>query len=166
MTMIICGTGHRPDKLGGYSGRVRDRLVDLAIKALERYKPEHVITGMALGWDTALADAADVCGIPYTAAVPFRGQESRWPAEARTHYQTILADADDVVYVCDPGYAAWKMQRRNEWMVNESNSVLALWNGTSGGTANCVHYAESKGKQVINLWPSWAKFSGIPVVVK
>ena len=35
------------------------------------------------------------------------------------------------------------MQERNEWMVNNCDVLIAVWDGTSGGTANCVKYAES-----------------------
>ena len=37
-------------------------------------------------------------------------------------------------------------------MVDRSDSIVALWNGTSGGTKNCIDYAEKKGKPIINLW--------------
>jgi hypothetical protein len=36
---------------------------------------------MARGWDLALAKAAVELGLPLFAAIPFVGQESRWPAE-------------------------------------------------------------------------------------
>lgn len=153
--MIICGTGHRPDKLGGYSQEAGERLWMLAYDFLEHHRPTKVISGMALGWDTALADAATDLDIPLIAAVPFLGQESKWPVDSRRKYLGILDAADDVVYVCEPGYAAWKMQKRNEWMVYHADLVLALWNGTDGGTANCVRYANKVGKEVVNLWETY-----------
>jgi hypothetical protein len=30
--------------------------------------------------------------------------------------------------------------------------VLAYWDGSSGGTANCIKYAEKKKKPIINLF--------------
>ena len=65
----------------------------------------------------------------------------------------------EVVFVSEPGYAAWKMQVRNKWMVDNSDLVLALWNGTDGGTANCVRYAEKVGKPITNLWERWHESS-------
>lgn len=157
--MILSGTGHRPDKLGGYDRRTAMRLRDLACRHLsERPQlPEFVISGMALGWDTALAYAALDLIVPLIAAVPFEGQERMWPEESQKHYRWLLKHADQVVHVSAPGYANWKMQRRNEWMVDHSHEVLALWNGTSGGTANCIRYAETTGKRITNLWQEFSK---------
>lgn len=155
--MIVSGTGHRPDKLGGYGVDVTNRLVAVARAYLQEAKPERVITGMALGWDQALGWAAHDEGIPFTAAIPFVNQESRWPALSQTWYKDLLKLADKVVVVSEGGYAAWKMQTRNQWMVDNSDVVLALWNGTDGGTANCVRYAEKKGKPIVNLWEKYGK---------
>lgn len=55
--MIVAGTGHRPNKLGGYGDDVFERLVALARTYLWHMEPWHVISGMALGWDQALAQA-------------------------------------------------------------------------------------------------------------
>lgn len=153
---MIAATGHRPDKLGGYSDRVHEDLTRLAVAALAEAAMWPVISGMALGWDMAVAEAAARIGLPFTAAVPFLGQESRWPAESRARYRRLLKKAETVTIVCEGGYAGWKMQRRNEWMVDNAQTILALWNGSSGGTANCVAYAKSKGKDVRNIWDRWA----------
>ena len=56
--MNVAGTGHRPNKLGGYDDDIYQRLVTLAMTYLEETRPKRVISGMALGWDQALAEAA------------------------------------------------------------------------------------------------------------
>jgi hypothetical protein len=165
--MILAGTGHRPNKLGGYGPQAHDRRVALAVAALKRHAPARVISGMALGWDTALAIAAVRLEIPFVAAVPFEGQESAWPSLSQAEYRRLLDRAAEVVHVCPPGYAAAKMQTRNEWMVDRCDLLLALWDGSPGGTANCVEYATLRGPtvrrgvQVVNLWPSWAKYANL-----
>lgn len=154
--MVICGTGHRPDKLGGYGKEVFDKLVSLAHDYLSEQSVDTIISGGALGWDQALAKAAIDLGIPLTMALPFCGFDSRWPKESQQALFSLCTKAKDVVYVCDSGYAPWKMQKRNEWMVDHADRVLALWNGTPGGTANCVRYAEKVGKPIVNLWEMYA----------
>lgn len=156
--MIICGTGHRPNKLGGYGNEARIKLVNIAGRWLRDNRPDKVISGMALGWDMALAFAAlmEEPEIPLLAAVPFEGQECMWPQQSRQDYHDVIRDATEVVHVCDPGYAPWKMQRRNEWMVDNSDLVLALWDGSSGGTGNCIAYAEKVGKPIVNLWGNYS----------
>lgn len=163
--MILAGTGHRPNKLrigalDGYHPAVHARLVDLAHAALQREAPTRVISGMALGWDTALAEAAVDLGVPFDAYVPFAGQESRWPEASRRRYHDLLAHAARVVVVSPGGYAPDKMQLRNERMVDDSDLLLALWDGSAGGTRNCIDYARSVGHRHRNLWTSWMRHTG------
>lgn len=178
---VVAGTGHRPDKLGGYSEQVDLKLRDLARRAMERHYPlSHVISGMAIGWDMALAEAAKDLGIQLIAAIPFVGQEKRWPKATQERYQRILEEPypmrdhalawqpgnpalkeplrhTAVMIICDGGYAPWKMQRRNEWMVDNCHQVFALWNGSDGGTANCVKYATKFNRPIENLWGVWQR---------
>ena len=154
--MIICGTGHRPTKLGGYDNSILLSLAKMAKDAISGIgNVEKIISGMALGWDQALALAAIDMQIPLVAAVPFKGQENAWPPASQEVFRDYLRNAHTVHIVCEGGYAAWKMQKRNEWMVDNANIVLALWNGTPGGTMNCLEYANHVGKEVVNLWEDW-----------
>lgn len=152
--MRICAaTGHRPDKLGGYGESAFYRLVALARLYFSLDEPSEAISGMALGWDQAFAMAAWELGIPFIAAVPFEGQESKWPGVSRTMYLGLLAKASRIEIICPGDYSPAKMQTRNEWMVDRSTELTALWNGSEGGTANCLNYANKVGRKVVNLWP-------------
>lgn len=167
--MIITVTGHRPDKLGSwaeYEAITLPRLVDLARQEFTRLAPSHGITGMALGWDIACAMAFYERGIPYIAAVPFLDQDKRWNSRDRARYLEYIQKAKSVVYVdrlpkyqvgtLPPDtYHAAKMQRRNEFMIDHCTQVLALWDGSSGGTGNAVEYARKTGKPIINAWSSY-----------
>jgi uncharacterized phage-like protein YoqJ len=152
MGLIVAGTGHRPDKLGGYSDEAFNKLVEIAETTFKKTNPSEVISGMALGWDMALAQAAVNMGIPFIAAIPFLGQENMWIKKTQEYYKELLSKASRIEIVCEGGYAAFKMQKRNEWMVDNSDVVLAMYNGdTSGGTYNCVKYATNR-KPIINLY--------------
>lgn len=157
MNRVIAGTGHRPNKLGGYSNEVFSRLTSLAQACLEKYQPTQVISGMALGWDMALAQAALNLGVPLHASLPCLNQERKWPASSRELYQQILSKATSQ-NVISSHYTLICMQKRNEWMVDHCDILLALWNGTPGGTANCLNYAKSKSTKIINVWSSWEKY--------
>lgn len=79
--------------------------------------------------------------------------------ENQNQYAYWLTKAEEIVYVSIGKYAAWKMQKRNEWMVNNCDILLAIWDGTNGGTKNCIDYAISKGMtfengKIIRLDPS------------
>lgn len=49
------------------------------------------------------------------------------------------------------------MQIRNQWMVDRADQVIGIWDGTSGGTANCLEYATSKNKPILRIDPSLTK---------
>lgn len=151
---MIAGTGHRPNKLGGYSPAARSRLREFARSFLSGGPCTHGISGMALGWDTALAHAFSDLGLPWTAAVPFEGQELRWPEPSRREYHALLRRASRVEVIA-PAYSVRAMQQRNEWMVQHCDLVAALWDGTAGGTGNCVSFAKRVGRPTLNLWPAW-----------
>jgi len=36
--------------------------------------------------------------------------------------------------------------------------MLALWDGTRGGTFNCVRYTERVGKPIVNVWDKFQEF--------
>lgn len=153
--MIVAFTGHRPNKLGGY--RIPNpiyRWVTFRLRdELEWLKPSHAISGMALGVDQWAAEICIRMKIPFTAALPFAGQQLAWPPSSQNHFFNLLQQADRTIYVSPPGYEPAKMQRRNEWMVDNCDVLIAVWDGTPGGTGNCVAYAASKGKEIIRIQP-------------
>lgn len=154
-----CFTGHRPDKLGGYdrdaplNRAVRDEL-DRVVEDLSERGVEHWCSGMAIGVDMWGAEAVLDHGLRLVAAVPFPGQDSKWPPDTRIRYLELLGMADRVEVVEDEfSYAAF--QRRNEWMVDHVDAVVAVWDGREdGGTWNCVEYAREQDVEIIRVDPN------------
>ena len=144
--MIIAGTGHRPDKIKDAS-----KVAERCIKHLEELKPEFVITGMAIGFDTILAESCVHLNIPFKAYVPCQGQENLWRPADQRKYLRLLEKAQDFILVSDGDYAPWKMHKRNERMVNDADLILAYWDGSTGGTGNCIIYATRKNKRIVNI---------------
>jgi uncharacterized phage-like protein YoqJ len=153
--MIVAFTGHRPQKLGGFSlpNPTYIRVCQSIDKALRELKPDKVITGMALGIDQWAASIAYKLKIPYLAAIPFEGQEKAWPTESQRVFRLLRKLAAEEVIVCEGGYSPGKMQTRNEWMVDHCDTLISVWNGTPGGTANCVNYAKSINKNIYHINP-------------
>lgn len=153
--MIVAATGHRPHKLGGYGEDVFARLTRYAMHGLKALEPYHVISGMALGWDQAVAMAAVQLSIPFTAACPFEDMHAKWPRQHWPRFLWLHEQAQHVEYVSPGAYAPWKMQARNVWMVNKATRMLALWDGSAGGTENCLDHALLMGVPMDNAWPGW-----------
>ena len=53
-------------------------------------------------------------------------------------------DTADLVKYISPGYSPACFQIRNEWMVEHSSRVIAVYSGSRGGTRNTLKYAEAK----------------------
>lgn len=152
-------TGHRPNRLGGYSYLIQRKLVDFAIKQIRKLEPKLVITGMAIGWDQAVAEACERLLVPWHAYVPFEGQELVWPTETQLEYHKLLGAASKKRIVCDGGYEAWKLKERNRAMVHDCTRLLALWSGMPGGTGHCVAFARQLGRPIINCWDQWRTYT-------
>ena len=158
--MKIAITGHRPHKLGNDYQLVSDLIMDIKQiiqTQIDTYMPDTLITGMALGIDTLFAMIAIENGIPFIAAVPFKGQESMWPQTSRKAYLNLINQAKEIVVVSEGNFTVHKMQLRNQWMVDNCDILLAVWDGSSGGTANCVKYAIAQGKQIVHINPKTLK---------
>ena len=125
------------------------------LKTLAKENPTELISGMALGIDTLFALIALEKGIPLVAAIPCDGQERMWPAGSQQQYYMILQNPLVTKVVVSPGpYATWKMQKRNEWLVDNSDKLIAVYDGSGGGTGNCVQYAEKVGREIIRINPN------------
>lgn len=157
----ICATGHRPQKLCTWEQYpiALERLKALAVAVLIKYQPRVAISGMALGWDTGFALAAIELGVDLVAVVPCEGQESRWKPEQQALYRDILNKAVEV-QVLAKSYSPQVMQDRNKWMVDHADLVAALWDGSNGGTKNCIEYATQQNREILNAWKSWERYKG------
>lgn len=153
-------TGHRPNKMFGYN-IYNKQWIDLKEKfkkLLVEYECSEAITGMALGVDTVFALAVlelknEGYNIKLHCAIPCKNHSSKWIKESVDLYNDILHKADIVKLVSDEEYKPWLMQKRNEYMVDLADKVIAVWDGSSGGTANCVKYADKCGKDIIRIIP-------------
>lgn len=175
----VCFTGHRPDRLGtgyviegervvAYSELLKTEIVKLIDEGAREF-----ISGGALGIDqiafwTVNKLQADYPHIRNIVAIPFKQQYTAWHRNPRVvaWYHEMIKRADEVVYVdslentpwVNPrlpvgSYHASKMQLRNQYMVDNADTVIAVWNGSRGGTGNCVAYAQEENKRIIQLKP-------------
>lgn len=154
--MILAATGHRPNKLGNeycMNGSYSKYIKDSMRKIIDDVKPNKLISGLALGVDTIWALLALELEMPLIAAIPFVGQEKRWPKHSQDLYNFILLNPMvEKTIVSDGGYESWKMQRRNEWMVDHCDGLVAVWDDSShSGTGNCVRYAKKMNKVIYKI---------------
>jgi uncharacterized phage-like protein YoqJ len=139
------------------------------------------ITGMAMGTDQwsgkIVAELKnEYSDIKLLAAVPFAGQSNIWRSETKQSWLNILTSCDEIYLIdtqpdtpitfdelinlsnvknTDSNYTiTHKLHKRNEWMVDRADAIIAVFKNTPGGTAKCIKYAQSKGKRVIAYNPN------------
>lgn len=158
-----CFTGHRPDKLPWGLDEQDPRCAALKrslareLEGLYRREFRHFISGMAMGCDLYFAEAALSLRERYPevtveGAVPCPAQPSRWPDPLRRRWRDIL-DRCDLETVVQQNYDRWCMLRRDRYMVDRSAAILAVFDGTAGGTQYTLNYAMDKKRQILLLDP-------------
>jgi len=155
---IIAGTGSRELILDMDKRRkVRDYLAGLLTQAKEKHGDKLiVISGMAEGFDEALARAAIMTDVPFTAAIPssgyikhYWGKTSLLKRDRMAEAEEILSKALEIVYVCPGIYGPDGRHsnfHRNEWMVDHAD-IVWVYNPTTRGTAQCYAYCKKIGKK-------------------
>mgnify|MGYP005904776103 FL=1 len=148
----VCFTGHRPEKLK-QSESVIVKALETAIKEAIADGKNVFISGMARGVDIWAAEIVlrlrkEGANVKLICASPYEGFERGWSSEWQQRYNTVL-EAADLVRFISPGYSRSCFQIRNEWMVDHSSLVIAVFNGQPSGTKNTIDYAE-KQKIYIN----------------
>lgn len=164
--MRVMITGHRPKSIGGYQTPnpieqwVRGTLRTVLTGLLARDPELEGVTGMALGTDTIFAEECLRLGIPFIAALPFIGQEGRWPEPSQNLYRILLKQAKKVVVVDEiasyhSDHFAGKMFARNKWLIEHSVLTVAVWDGSEeGGTGHTVaSVRRKKDRKLLRLDP-------------
>ena len=165
MNMKQCAfTGHRPKRLPFCFNEADKRCAALKqilrseiVKLIESEGVTHFISGMALGVDMFAAEIVLELkkkdpGITLESAIPCETQTVRWSDEQRKRYIEIVSKCDKKTLV-QKQYTADCMHKRNRYMVDQSDCILAVWNGRYSGTGKTVQYAQQQGKPVIVIDP-------------
>jgi len=157
-------TGHRPSKLPwGFREddprclALKDRLYDV-VSALYGGGIRHFLCGMALGCDQYFAEAVlalqeEHPDITLEAAVPCETQALHWSAEQRARYDRLVARCDDVTLI-SRDYTPTCMRDRNRYMVDRAAVLVAVYDGSRGGTQQTVDYARKLDREILLLRPA------------
>lgn len=146
-----CFTGHRPEKLTRSEKAIKADL-EKEIRQAIADGLDVFITGMARGvdiWAAEIVLQLRESGMPVRlmCASPFDGFERSWSEDWQRRYRAVMQAADHTLFVC-PGYSKSCFQIRNEWLVNHSARVIAVFNGERGGTKNTIDYTNRLGMEL------------------
>ena len=159
-------TGHRPKKLGNVydlnDPRWQNFMQDLnqvLEQRIQEYGYVECHSGMALGADMAWALVIQSARerypgqVKFVADIPNPDQPAKWTSpETVALFYDLVDNADERVTYA-PTYTKECLNDRNIGMIDHSDEVIALWDGTASGTGHAVAYAESLNKFIKVLHP-------------
>ena len=152
--MIYGVTGHRD--AGQKPGELED-FARLIVARMIQTGCTEIITGMAWGWDLAVAEACAEIDLPFIAALPFPGQQARWAEADVKRFPRMLEKAHKVWYGgklrLNENY-----HKRDRLIVQSSAQLWALDSGRRSGSHTTVLFAEEIGCRVIPLWDRWRSY--------
>ena len=157
-------SGPRPQNLGlrnldPFSDEAFDRLIDFVTphlqKVREKYPDVIVKSGMALGFDQAVAMACYIEGIPFRAVIPGGWQPSKWNGEQIRRWEQLIHVSESVVdlNLSAESYAKSLMARNTELIKNSIGGIIL--NLGSPGTLDTVKKCAKMGVRFLDLGQKW-----------
>lgn len=154
MTKSCCCTGHRPkgfpyqygvdiQKHNAYMQALSQKIV----LAITEYAITNFVSGMAIGVDLDFAETVLELRNKYhliqlECAIPCPNQTLKWNDTDKKRYESILKRADKISLISER-YTPECMLKRNRYMVDKSELVIAVFNGIKkGGTWYTINYAK------------------------
>ena len=115
------------------------------------------ISGFAIGFDMMAAE--EVVSLKQThpditliAAIPFKGQASRFSFYDRKRYDRLLEVADEVIVLSESYYPRCFLDR-DEFMVNNSSKLIGYYDGREkGGTFYTIRKAMAQNIPIVNVF--------------
>lgn len=142
-------TGHRPQNLPfGFREdderctALKETLKKQIISLITDENVTHFISGMALGVDMYAAEIVlelkkTYPGITLESAIPCETQAAKWNAAMRERYYGIAAQCDKETLL-QTHYTPDCMDKRNRYMVDHADYIIAVWDGKPSGMESTI----------------------------
>lgn len=155
----VAFTGHRPEKIpagnqenSAQVRRIKQELREAIIGKIEA-GCNCFLSGMAMGADLWAGEIVlelkslypHICLV---AAIPFAGQADYFPEPWRKRYDAVLAGCDYVEVLSDSYYKGC-FRARNQWLLDHSEHLIAVFNGSRGGTMQTLNEALLSGHRIV-----------------
>lgn len=164
-TKTCAFTGHRPQQLlFGYNEndprctRLKEKMWEEISTLVEHDGISHFISGMAAGVDMFAAEIIlkikqSHPDVTLESAIPYETQPETWPEDLRDRYFDIAAHCDKESML-QTHYSQDCIEKLGRYLVDQSDLLVAVWDGTPSGTGRTVGYARSLGKPILTIHPA------------
>lgn len=152
--LTCCFTGHR--NINKYSLGTLKAELDKTIEQLISDGVVNFEAGGARGFDTIAALTVlkmkeKFQQIKLILVLPCKNQAYKWSKSDIETYEYIKSQSDKFIYTSEDYYDSC-MLKRNRYMVDNAEYVIAAWDGRkTGGTYATVNYARKLNRKIINL---------------
>ena len=151
----VCFSGHRIVPFARQDEILRHLRNEITKSYNEGYRCFYC--GMAIGFDLLAAKATlslktELPQIKTIAVLPCREQNEKWNEKNKVEYERILNEVDETIIVSEH-YHQQCFLRRNDYMVQRSSRLIALYDGKfKGGTFYTYRKAKTMGLEIINIY--------------
>ena len=151
--LVIGITGHRDISSQTVLSYIREFAHDFFSDKLRQYNNLEVLSALATGADTILADVALEMGINLTAIIPFSNYHLEFMGDDLNQYYRMLNRAAKIVEMPFDDRSRDAFLSTGIWIVDNADMLIAVWDGQlargKGGTADVVSYARSQKKETV-----------------
>ena len=141
-------TGHRE-----IEGKIFPKKVEQALEEIIQMGVTTFYNGLAMGWDLLTAERIIKLKKKYPqvrliGCVPFYGQERYFPDKDKVRYAKVLKGCDEVTLLSEQYYNGCLL-RRNDYMIERADFLIAYLKEDEGGTAYTVRkFRAKKGENI------------------
>lgn len=161
MSYHVMGTGSRSMRTEPNAQSIFDTLLHHVSQLFDEHPDLVLISGMAEGWDEAIAKAALKLKIPWIAAIPtvtygdyyWSERISLLKKDRTSEFKNLISKATEIVFVCDTLYINGVHANfvRNQWMVDKCDHAL-VYKPSSSGTRDALARLNS-AKKTYSIYP-------------
>ncbi len=162
--LLTCSfTGYRPSKLPFVFDKNTEqyaKLYDVLKNEIHRLIDCGVTyfqTGMAQGIDLMCGEIVlemkQIFDVHLFCVIPCENQYSGWKEADISLYHRLISESSDVIYT-GREYEKGCMMRRNRYLVDNAEYILAVFDGKPGGTMSTIKYAKAKQRTIIIINPN------------
>lgn len=164
----MCFLGHGLQELGYgentlHCDALKEQIKMFVISFIEQHAVFHFISGMEPGAEQFAAQIildlkALYPQVTLECVLPCETQAENWNEWERDNYYRIVSECDTETML-ERHASKENRKKRDAYIVDHSDYILAVWNGQPGSIARAAAYARAKQKPVLRLDPESLQIS-------